>query len=65
MIGLPKGLDNIPAQVAEFKDSMDALNAKLDATLTATLAQMIGAHGTQRAAELMELAEELKAGVIV
>lgn len=60
MMGLPKGLDNIPGQVEEFKAAMASLNARLDVATDAMVAQLMGEHGTDRAAELLAGARTLR-----
>lgn len=60
MMGLPKGLDNIPGQVEEFKTAMESLNARLDVATDAMIAGLIGEHGVGGAEKLLASARSLR-----
>lgn len=63
MMGLPKGLDNIPGQVEEFKTAMNSLNARLDVATDAMVASLIGEHGVGGAEKLLSSARTLRAAL--
>jgi len=60
MMGLPKGLGDVAETVSEFKTAMDQLNARLDIATDAMVAGLIGEHGTDEAARLLESARSMR-----
>ncbi|UJQ86603.1 hypothetical protein SEA_PENGUINLOVER67_81 [Mycobacterium phage PenguinLover67] len=59
--GLPKGLDNIGADLGEFKNTMARVEAEVTGAADAAVAQLIGEHGYDGAAELLAQARALRA----
>ncbi|AYP70067.1 hypothetical protein I5G62_gp81 [Mycobacterium phage CRB2] len=59
--GLPKGLDNIGADLAEFKSTMARVEMGTEDAANAAVAALIGEHGLEGASELLRQAIELRA----